>query len=760
MQSRKLCIALAFILFLSLQVFAGELRGRVISPSGQPLKKASVLVVGTPTKAETNEQGEFAVVVPAGTPDARLQIDAAGYLQLNVTIAVKEGSVIADIVMNPRTVVTEEVKVVAPRMDIPLEETAAATSVIPVEFIQTMQRAIAIDEVLISVPGVKIDNQANGERVHLSIRGQGILSERGIRGTQVMLDGIPLNDPSGFVSDVYDVDWASVREVSVLRGPVAFLYGGGSAAGVIDIRTREIGDQTHAELWSAGGSHGFYKAHNEVSGKINEHVGYLLTVARDAGDGYRQHTKFWGDNLSGKLNLKPTDHFHLNLLAIGTGFFSQNPEGLNIAQVAIDPRMPNPDALTYNEYQKTWRFTTGVTGDYSPNEHNRMAFTFYVRKTKYDEPVPSSVIHRRLTAPGGSAQYELLTGTESIKSQFSTGLDVDSQYTNEFRHPNMGAGVDGTAFVADQDVTQNRLGGFATERLSFGTKWTAFAGIRADHISNELTDHLQAGGLNLSGQRTFDRATGRVGVTFTPQHDTTLYASWGQGFMPPATEELYANPAALGGFNTTIEPATSQGFEFGIRGNATHHFVYDATFFRLDTEKDFERYRITGRPLETFYRNAGESRRYGLELSSRWMPINHLTVRGAYTYSNFQYTKYDSVTYGTNLVDHWLPNSPNHQLFVETMVDLPRELIVAVGTQAYSRAYIDATNATSIAGYGLLNARLSKGWKFRQLAGSIFVSGRNMLSKRYIAFTEPDPDGNSYQPGAEAEYFVGMHVRF
>jgi len=29
---------------------------------------------------------------------------------------------------------------------------------------------------------------------------------------------------------------------------------------------------------------------------------------------------------------------------------------------------------------------------------------------------------------------------------------------------------------------------------------------------------------------------------------------------------------------------------------------------------------------------------------------------------------------------------------------------------------------------------------------------------QYIAFTEPDPDGNSYQPGPEREFFVGVRV--
>lgn len=67
--------------------------------------------------------------------------------------------------------------VTAARVEIPLNETTAATSVVPEEFLRAMPRGIAAEEPLKLVPGVKIDNQANGERVHISIRGQGLLTE-------------------------------------------------------------------------------------------------------------------------------------------------------------------------------------------------------------------------------------------------------------------------------------------------------------------------------------------------------------------------------------------------------------------------------------------------------------------------------------------------------------------------------------------------------------------------------------------------------
>ena len=94
------------------------------------------------------------------------------------------------------------------------------------------------------------------------------------------------------------------------------------------------------------------------------------------------------------------------------------------------------------------------------------------------------------------------------------------------------------------------------------------------------------------------------------------------------------------------------------------------------------------------------------------------------------------------------------------MVQLPHKMAIDVNTLVMSRAYIDPTNATYIDGYGLLNARLSKDWTFNKFQLGGFVAGRNLNNTQYIAFTEPDPDGNSYQPGPMREVFGGLEFRF
>lgn len=752
-------LALASLLIPEARAGSDEIRGWVHDTDGRPLKNVAITRTDNGTRAVTAENGEFTIPASAAGK-IRLLFESPGYYPETLVYPTQEGTAPVEVVLTPLKIVKQEVRVVASRLDMPLATIPVATSVVGPDLLDEMPRGIAAEEPLQSVPGVKVDNQADGERVHLSIRGQGILTERGIRGIQVLFDGIPLNDPSGFVPDLFDVDWSGVEEVEVVRGPVAFLYGGGSAGGVIDIRTRHVEyAPLHGGVWSSGGSNGFYKTRGEVSGTASG-IAYLISASRGAGDGYRDHTAFWANNVYTRLSFNPTTRLRINPFLMGTGFFNQNAEGLNLQWLQQDFRMANPDAITYNEYQRTLRVTGGFLGQWVASENQRVAFTFYARRTGYLEPVPSSVNHRTLSSPGGSLQYELDGGSGGFKHHLSSGVDLDGQFIGEYRHPNLGDAVEGKDLLSDQSITQNRTGAYLTERVSLGQRWTLLGGVRFDRISNRLVDHLSLNGLDLSGDRVFTRATGRVGVTWNAAKYLGLYASWGQGFLPPATEELYANPAALGGFNRSLVPATSYGEEAGARGSVRNRFFYDATVFRLDTKNDFERYRIASRPLETFYGNAGDSRRYGIEASLRWLPVNRVTLTGAYTYSHFLYTRYDSLNYQGNLTGNRLPNSPSHQLFADAYVEFVRSYFLGISTEAYSRAYIDPTNQTWIEGYGLLNARISKTWQRRNLWGTIFLAGRNLTAKKYIAFTEPDPDGNSYQPGPSRELFVGVQARF
>ncbi|HVN30585.1 MAG TPA: TonB-dependent receptor [Thermoanaerobaculaceae bacterium] len=657
----------------------------------------------------------------------------------------------------PPTSLTSTIVVTAPRMEVPVKDTPSAVTVVDEKTLKkTESRMIAADEALKLVPGVKVDNQANGERVHLSIRGQGILTERGIRGVKVLQDGLPLGDPTGLTPDLFDVDWATVDRVEVFRGPASSLYGGGGSGGIINITTRD-GGPSHAagDLFASGGSFGFLKGLAESGGAGS--LNYRVSASYTQGDGYRVHSAFDATNLYFKFRFDPAPTTQLTVIAIGTDYFNQNAEGLNIHQVEEDPRQPNPDALTFNEYQKTRRGTVGLAGVTRVGAAADLTYSLYYRGTRWEESVPSSVQHRSYGAPGAFVQYTTLARIGSLNHHLSVGTDLDWQNFTDRRYPNLGGAVEGSNLLSDQTIAQAGYAGFLIDRIDLGPAWGVMLSVRYDWIHNGLDDRLKLDGTDLSGTRNFDQTTGRVGVTWNPSKNFGAYAAWGQGFLPPTTEELTNNPAHFGGLNQELVPATSQGGEVGIRGSASGTFAFDVAAFHLTTENDFGRYRIADRPLETFYQNAGSSTRWGIETLLGWRPSGTVAVELAYTWNHFTYDTVTTIT-GESYTGTWLPNSPAHLAYLDLELRPEPHWVVGLGTEYQSRSYIDPSNTVWTDPYALVNLRAAYQWQGKGHRGEIQGIVRNLFDTEYIAFTEPDPDGNSYHPGPTREAFVG--VRF
>jgi iron complex outermembrane receptor protein len=385
-----------------------------------------------------------------------------------------------------------------------------------------------------------------------------------------------------------------------------------------------------------------------------------------------------------------------------------------------------------------------------------LSFNGFLRRTDYEESVPSSVQHRSLMSPGATLQYTIHRPTGTLRHHVSVGSDLQWQDIDEYRHPNLGGAVEGPELLSDQTLRQYGVGVFALDRIDLGDRWGAMLNLRYDRVHSRLIDHLQAGGVDLSGDAAFAKVTSRVGVTYAPTTALSFYGNVGQGFLPPATEELANNPDQIGGFIRNLKAAVSWGEEIGARGTLGRKVMFDLSLFHLDTDSDFDRYRVATRPLETFYRNAGSSRRFGLESYLGWTPVAPILVQLAYTFSHFKYTNPVSA-YG-DIRGHWLPNSPQHQLFADCRYTPTDNLTVALSAELMSHWWVDPSNATAVDGYRLLHARLSHRVRLGGLHMAATVSVRNIFGKQYIAFSEPDPDGNSYQPAAEREFFVGLRL--
>ncbi len=693
----------------------------------------------------------------------------------------------------------DTITVTATRTSTPLQRCTGALTVVGADNLKTMARGIAADEAIGMVPGVRVENQADGERLHMSIRGQGILSEHGLRGIKVMLDGIPLNDPTGFVSDLYDVDWETVNRIEVLRGPAAALYGCASNAGVLNVSTQAGGSRPFDVLFRQSvGSNGFWKTLGQVNGSADK-SDYRLSYSHTQGYGSRVHQGYYGDVASFKDVWKPSSIITLTPILSYSNYFNQNSEGINDSLAHSDPTSPNSDAIPFNEYMKTTKLTGGGLAKVSIAENQSINISGFMRSTRYKESNNHYVDYRSIMTPGGSAQYNWDAKGSRVVNHISVGADVEFQNIDESQLPhlhdttrteskgNFSEDViipNDQPVQAAQTVKQSGIGAFLQEQLDIG-RVSLVGNLRYDNIRNKLTDLMRPSDSvtipgALSGEADFDKVTGRVGASLSLAQLFNLYANWGMGFLPPATEELESNPARYGGFNKNLKPSESMGGELGARGSYGERLSYEFTGYLMNTQNDFMRYRLThsvddstqDRSQETFYGNAGNSRRIGAEFFVAASPVKPLSVQLSYTYSNFVYTSTAAATDSLEKLslprkNQWLPNCPRHQLEAEIDGRFLRYFTIQ-GSAHYQSLwflYTDPKNAwIHENGFALFNARLGYDWKIGPLSGELSFSVKNIADKLWIAFTEPDLDNgkpnNSYQPGPGREFFGSLSVKF
>jgi iron complex outermembrane recepter protein len=688
-----------------------------------------------------------------------------------------------------------EVDVTATRTKTPLNEIPASISIVGPDKLTTFSKTNDADEALRLVPGVRIDNGASdGSRVHVYIRGQGVLTESGFRGIGVMIDGIPVNDPGGFAPDLYDVDWATVSNVEVVKGLAASLYGAGSTGGVLNILTADGGKKPLNSLfYVSAGSYGFRKILGQIDG-TQGNINYRVSYSHTQGTGYREHQAYYGDIFSEKMNWTPTSKIKITQLLSYTDYFNQNSEGISLERYQqFGSQAANTDAVPYNEFHKTQRLTGGLIGKFDITKDQDILVRAYARLNNYRETSNNGDDHKPFTNSGLSAQYDLNFGKEKLRNHMSLGVDYESQTMTEtefgvFSEATIGskhsgstgffseAAYDSTNILINQIIKQRAAGVFFIDKLDILKKLYATLNVRYDYVYNELVNNipLPDSVVQPSGNRSFQHSSFRFGLAYDIAKFLNLYASYGTGFLVPTEDELYNNPEHWGGFNTQIKPSTFNGGEFGIRGDVAKKFYYDITGYDIMTKNDFYRYSIVGRGNNTaFFGNIGASTRYGVEASLAYAPVDFLKFDVAYTYSHCQYTSPDSVS------GHWIPQCPQHVLNAQAAVKFLRHFTVALNVEYQSKWYLQVDdsiynhytdivdgkkyiNNSWVSGFTTVGANLSYNFNLGKVKSELSLFAKNLFDEQYFGFTEPNngAEYNSYQPAPGRQFFISLKCRF
>lgn len=651
--------------------------------------------------------------------------------------------------INPDTLDLEVVTVEALRLPQSARHAALTISVLGAEQLQSGQAQRSLQEVLGYVPGVLVLNPDNyAQDLRIAIRGFGARAAFGIRGIKLLVDGLPETTPDG-QAQVDNLDLGLVDQLTVIRGAASGLYGN-AAGGVISLRTREMGsDTSFTELCVLAGAYGLQKY--QLQG--GRRWGRWQAVAFGShfrSSGYRAWSNTRSTLMNGKLRYQgPAGGKLTFLLNYVDSPQANDPGALTIAAVTENPRQAFSrnvqfragEALSQGRVGVVWEKPLGANGYFSSR-----AFTL---RRAFENSLPfaaGGIVTLERAFHGLGWNYRWGRGSWRL----AVGQDAEAQRDQRRRYDN-NEGERGTLGL-QQLETFSTLGSYVLSTWSSSTiALEVTAGGRLDALWLGAADAFLTDGDD-SGRQRYLRVNPLIGISYGISAQGRIYANITSSFEAPALTELGANPTNAGGFNTELVPQQAWNLEAGFKGSIGAQLQVELAAFQIEVARELVPYELEAFPGRTFYRNAGSSRRSGIETAVVYKPHPRWTFQGSASYTAFVYREYRLGN--TDFAGNNLPGLPRLLLQGELRYRTPWGLYTALQTRYLGQLYADDTNETVQDGYWLGQVRagwviIRRSWQLEPFAGWNNLGNTDYPANVRInafggRYWEPAPPGNGY----------------
>ncbi len=630
-----------------------------------------------------------------------------------------------------------------------------AISVIPAHEVQRARQQVTLDETLQSVPGVFVLNPFNyAQDTRIAIRGFGARADFGIRGIQLLVDGIPATTPDG-QGEVDGLDLGSAGQVEVLRGPGSIFYGA-SSGGAILVQTEDPPDLPYAETRISAGAYG-YRHYQFKTGRSFGEGGHVLSAGYLDSDGYRRHSQTENTRFNGKVLWSLDGRQELRLVFNAIDFPLQNdPGGLTREEAAADPRQARGRNVLYDSGESVRQQRLGLQYRKALDESRSLSVNFHYTKRDFSNRLPfesGGQVSFLRDFYGARAMYRQERGGGVL----SVGLDLDLQDDHRRNFDNL-EGVRGP-LALDQSEEVSSAGAFAYYEYAFSDSWKLTSALRHDVVRFRVDDRLLANGDD-SGVITFEETTPSLALSWLPRPNLTFYTNISRSFETPTTTE-FDNPDG-GGFNPDLDVQTARGAEAGMKGTymaGQAQILFDIAVFHIEIDNALVPYELSQFPDREFFRNAGSSSRQGVEAAIELKFPRGFSFGLNHTWSDFTYDQF--LAGGNDFSGNRIPGIPEHLTGMRIAYDSPSGFFAEWQTRFVGSFFANDSNAERIQSYSVTHLRLGHRWTFGDWEFEPYLGVNNLFDESYFANIRINAfGGRHFEPAPDRNLYGGIRVRW
>ena len=601
----------------------------------------------------------------------------------------------------------------------------------------------SIEQELNNIPGLWLTNNNNAAQDYrISIRGFGSRASFGVRGIRILLDGIPQTTPDG-QSQIDHLPLHLIRQSDVIRSPAGSRHGN-AAGGVLSFFTENT-NRNQANIRLQHASFDLYSTDATIHHRLSDNFKIMGSLNYHRFDGYRKHAGFENKSAFVKFTHQKNKVSHnLSILHFDSPY-AFDSGGLTLEEVNRNRSQGRKRNIAYDagesvrQSQIAWQYKT-------PYQGGALETTVHFSPRIFDGKLPfenGGIVKLERDFYGGTMLYR--TSTESRFGQGIVGLDFQNQRDHRKRYANR------TGLKGEQTINQierfSSASGFAIWSVSVG-KSVFDLGLRIDSNQVALDDRFAVS--EQSYERQFSRWSPHLGLLLKSSLTTAWFVSLGSGFEVPALSELSANPYGSG-FNPDINPMEFIGLDFGFRKKRSS-YSWEVVAFYTKATNELIRYELEDFPDQNFYRNLGESTRYGIEVDASLIAYKYHMLQGGISLASYRY--FDGGTAKN------LPGVPANTTNLGWMYSNDGWEL-SIDGRFVGNYFADNANAVRIDHYCLANLEIQKQFHLKTTAITLGCSVFNLTNTRYFDNVRINAfGGRFYEPAAGRQLHLSLKTVF
>ncbi|VGE14464.1 tonB-dependent receptor yncD [Klebsiella pneumoniae] len=654
-------------------------------------------------------------------------------------------------------------------------DTPAAVSVVNGDEMRQAAPRVNLSESLGAVPGLQVQNRQNyAQDLQLSIRGFGSRSTYGVRGLRIYVDGIPATMPDG-QGQTSNIDIGSVDTIEVLRGPFSALYGN-SSGGVINVTSQTGTQPPTVEASSYYGSFGTWHYGMKATGAVGDgsHAGdvdYTVSTNRFTTHGYRDHSGARKNLANARLGVRINDVSKLTLLLNSVDIKANDAGGLTADEWRDNPRQ-SPRGDQYNTRKNTRQTQAGLRYERQLSAQDDLSVMMYAgeRETTQFQSIPRAPQLKPSHAGGVIDLTRHYQGIDTrlthrgellVPVTLTAGLDYENMSERRKGYENF-VMVNGAPQYGEQGALRRNernlmwnVDPYLQTQWQLTDKLSLDAGVRYSSVWFDSNDYyITPGNGDDIGDASYHKWLPAGSLKYALTDAWNVYLSAGRGFETPTINELSYRSDNQSGLNFGLKPSTNDTVEIGSKtriGNG----LFTAALFQTNTDNEIVVDSSSGG--RTSYKNAGKTRRQGMELGLDQQFGESWRLKAAWTWLD--------ATYRTNVCDdascngNRIPGIARNMGYASFGYQPEQGWYAGSDIRYMSDIMANDENTAKAPSWTVVGLTTGYKWSYGRMDMDLFGRIDNLFDREYVgSVIVNESNGRYYEPAPGRNYGIGLNL--